>query len=131
MNDIAAIKERLSKATPGPWKVVVKGNTVQSYAVESNNGNCFEVNVCSGIKTSNGNAEFIANAPSDIATLLSIIEAQQRTIDAAVSDMQNDCGVCESFGVTCCVTKADGHHVGFCMQLKPGCWKWRGTEASK
>lgn len=62
-------------ATPGPWRTMVKGNTVQSLAIEG---------VCSGISPKTGNGPYIAAAdPSTVAALV----AEVRALRAAVAEM--------------------------------------------
>lgn len=66
---IAEIKARTEKATPGPWIEVSHGNTVKSHGVDSLTGN-----VCSAISPRTQNAAFIAHARQDIPDLLAEVE---------------------------------------------------------
>lgn len=75
---IAKIKARLAKATPGPWRISMTG-----YSVKSNSDDMpivaqnpwgvamREINIPRWLD----NAEFMAHAPEDIATLLNALEA--------------------------------------------------------
>ena len=70
--DLAAIRERCEKATPGPWEVV-KG---KSFGVQSENKNiasCFR----------NENEDFIANARADIPALLGYIAKLEAVVGVA------------------------------------------------
>lgn len=72
------IRERVAKATPGPWVSIEKGNSVKSLAIQSV---AFlgepSRNICSSISPKTKNAEFIANAPTDINYLLEALEEAQ------------------------------------------------------
>jgi uncharacterized protein YggE len=77
-NDIAAIKaaikERWANATPGPWQVAFHG----FYEVEAPpNQLVADVGICGRAKE---DAEAIAAAPQDIATLLAALEARDAEI---------------------------------------------------
>lgn len=78
MDKLQEIKDRLSKITSTPWKGLWRGNTVQSHYVWSRTEN---KNVCSGISLKTGNADFIANAPTDIKYLLDALEQAQDKIE--------------------------------------------------
>lgn len=78
-----AIRKRAKRATPGPWRVVEKGNTVKSVAVTT-----FAVAwnpqemICPNMSPKTGNADFIANARTDIPALLAYIaELEQESAD--------------------------------------------------
>jgi hypothetical protein len=64
---LAEIEARWKAATPGPWKVEVRGNTVKSHAIVAGDG---WTNVCCGIRPATGNATAIAYAQDDVAYLL-------------------------------------------------------------
>lgn len=67
MIDKQAIKARLDAATPGPWKHFVWD---QEHLVRDGNGRC----IVDAVGLSLPNANFIANAPTDIGALLAEIE---------------------------------------------------------
>lgn len=73
---LQAIKDRWAKATPGNWKWIIRGNSVQSHAVvcHDDTKSLMPQNICSGISPKTGNAQAIASAPTDIADLLAEIE---------------------------------------------------------
>ena len=79
-DDIAAIKERWANATPGPWQVAFHG----VYEVEAPpNQLVADVGICGRAKE---DAEAIAAAPQDIATLLAALEAR----DAELARLRED-----------------------------------------
>lgn len=51
IKQVAALAALRKEATPGPWEIVVKGNSIQSQAIPG---------VCSGISMKTGNGAFIA-----------------------------------------------------------------------
>lgn len=61
MSDLDAIEARLNAATPGPWE---RGD--REHLIKRRNGPC----IIDAVGMSKENAEFVANAPTDIATLL-------------------------------------------------------------
>jgi len=70
--DLEAIRARAEAATPGTWKLLIRGNTVKSYAIEG---------VCGGMKfIDNSDAEFIAHSREDIPALLAEVERLQGEI---------------------------------------------------
>ena len=74
MNALDPIRERLNAATPGPWEIYWYGN-VQSKVNYKN------VCVAFGKEGEpNPNAEFIANAPTDIRKLLDEIEKRDKAL---------------------------------------------------
>jgi hypothetical protein len=72
---LAEIRERLNAASPTPWVIWDKGNSIKQLVIESvaYEGQPAQ-KVCSGMSPKNGNANFIANAPEDIRNLLDYIE---------------------------------------------------------
>ncbi len=73
---LAQIKARLEAATPGPWysygdELVARRDTNRDFSAF---GNYREISVYGE------DLEFIANAPTDIATLLKAIEVKDRFI---------------------------------------------------
>lgn len=73
------IKERLAAATPGPWNVLYDDGSLHGTPEE------YFVNFDAHRDSTNiereADAEFIANAPSDIAYLLDLVELAQRARD--------------------------------------------------
>ena len=53
MRDLKADLEICEKATPGPWELTVKGNSVKSYAIDG---------ICHGMKIHGKDAFFVAEA---------------------------------------------------------------------
>ena len=79
---LAELARLAGEATPAPWRTVVKGNTVQSLAIEG---------VCSGISPKTGNGPYIAAAdPSTVAALVAeLVElrnAMRSTSSATIDD---------------------------------------------
>jgi hypothetical protein len=100
---LQAIRERLEKATPGPW---------EARQNECVSGWFFDVGVAEGNRhgiapiyrmLEQANAELIAHAPTDLSDLLSAYEAAQREI-AELKDNHAfycaNCGACGEEG--CC-----------------------------
>ena len=87
--DLEPIKERLDEATPGPWDFYVlpqsAGITVAT--IHSEHGpreTCWTVDLppeIGGMGTEK-DAEFIANAPEDIAALISEVERLREQVEA-------------------------------------------------
>lgn len=73
--DLDALDALCAAATPGPWPVVTKGNTVRSHAIPG---------VCSGISPKTGNAAFIAAARTALPTLV----ARVRALEEANAELQ-------------------------------------------
>lgn len=80
--DVAAIKARLEAATPGPW-------TNERYRVFGGYGTRV-ANATGDTWASRADAEFIANAPSDIAALLQALEAAERRVAEAIDWFTNN-----------------------------------------
>ncbi len=80
--NLEEIKAREQAATPGPWIVVEKGNSVKSQAVISENYP--EIGICSGISIRRHCADFIAHARADIPALIAEVERlnEQHQCDA-------------------------------------------------
>ena len=84
--DLEPIKERLDKAHTewGPWKA--KGDSWDGYSVViDDNGPGVSIiaeQIGQGEDGGRGDAEFIANAPEDIAALVAEVERLRRQIDA-------------------------------------------------
>jgi len=73
MNSLDAIKARLEAATPGPWKII--GGNEYLTGIDAAVGSRDE----GGIRLHD--AEFIANAPTDISRLLAAVEAATAALD--------------------------------------------------
>ena len=84
MIDLDAIKERLAKATPGPWAVCkrpanstwVQGGTIGSVPHGSR-----VADTCVLGPNYAHDAAFIAHAPTDIAALVAEVERLRREVD--------------------------------------------------
>jgi len=71
---LLAIQARCEAATPGPWKVIEKGNTVPSVAVVSVAYDTRpQETICPNMSTKTDNADFIAHARQDIPYLLALL----------------------------------------------------------
>ncbi|UWG96800.1 hypothetical protein LPY66_18265 [Dehalobacter sp. DCM] len=82
--ELDAIRDRCEKATPGPWKWIINGNTVQSHAITTDTGECgIQEKICASISPKTRNAEFIAHARTDIPLLLAGIDKLQQGNDYA------------------------------------------------
>jgi len=84
-----SIRARLAKATPGPWRVESRHLGDSSAACISAGINSYgdgpesyPIGILSKGTVSDANADFIANAPTDIAFLLS-------EIDRLTADVEN------------------------------------------
>lgn len=88
--DLDPIKERLAEATPGPWDfhVLPQSVGITVATIHSEHGpreTCWTVDFppeIGGMGTEK-DAEFIANAPEDIAALVAEVERLRGQIDAA------------------------------------------------
>lgn len=90
------IRERLEKATPGPWKAVsdlpryavinmekTEGGTwIKRIVVPSENHHAYFTDEEKGCHQSD--AEFIANAPSDISALLTLCEIYEKAFESCI-----------------------------------------------
>jgi len=86
---IAAIKGRLAAATPGEWEWDTGAESWQRYRLRSVVG-CSEVIVpgydgegTESMTISEGDADLIANAPTDLQHLLSLVEQHEREAEIA------------------------------------------------
>ena len=86
--DLEPIKERLAAATPGPWKA--KEDSWDGYSVViDDNGPGVSIiaeQIGQGEDGGRGDAEFIANAPEDIAALVAEVERLRATIHVLTSE---------------------------------------------
>ena len=64
------IKAREQTATPGPWNLEIKGNTVQSLSI---------IGICHGMKPNNADAAFISHARTDIPALIAEVERLKKS----------------------------------------------------
>ena len=97
--DLEPIKERLAAATPGPWRVWhdPDPSKVRSTAVET--AWCYgdiegDTELITDYLPTGADAEMIANAPEDIAALISEVERLREQVEAvkvAVSNHPNPC----------------------------------------
>lgn len=87
--DVAAIKKRLEKITPGEW-TAGENYLIGGYWVVSDKHNPEKSEVADFIKQSN--ADFIAHAPADIRALLAEIERLQNRTPKDTYNCQR-CGV--------------------------------------
>lgn len=77
--DLASIKARLAVATDGPWRVQ-GGVTADGFVcadtclVDGGDGESVIWQGENGIEATPGDADFIANAPSDLAALIGEVE---------------------------------------------------------
>ncbi len=85
MDRIEEIRERLSKATPGPWEYVLEENIATHYKykdgkhsanwiAEIDHMNREDIDWDGRSEQAHADADLIANAPTDIAYLLGLIE---------------------------------------------------------
>lgn len=83
-----SIQKRADAATPGPWKIGGSGVVADREYVAM------------GVRT-DPDAEFIANAPTDIGFLLDLARKQQAALDAVrelhAPDDEGDCGYCADY----------------------------------
>ena len=77
--DIEGIRAREQSATPGPWCISEKGNTVKSLSIDG---------ICHGMSPKQTDAEFIAHARQDIPALLDEVEHQQAELQHAGEVLQ-------------------------------------------
>lgn len=71
---LAPIKERLEKATPGPWWKDNKGSLPYESRVCDLMSNNIHAEVKVDFETDKANVELIANAPTDLAKLIRAVE---------------------------------------------------------
>lgn len=125
--DIDAIKERAEKATPGPWESVRSYPSTADHSFVLGDDGC--ESVTSDILTVD--ADFIANARTDIPALLAYIAELEAERDAAVEDLRvaaeenGDCSMCSHYA------KNDSDYFPDCDSCP--CdngfnkWEWRGV----
>lgn len=82
---IQQARELCEKATPGPWEVKVKGNTVESHQVMSpGNGP-----ICSAISPKTKNAQFIATSRTLVPQLCDALEAMTARAEKAEAKIKS------------------------------------------
>ena len=79
MIDTKAIRALCERATPGPWDVTQKGNTVKSMAIKG---------VCSGMSAMRDDYQFIAQSREIVPALLDALEAAHTLIRQQTAEMQ-------------------------------------------
>ena len=92
------LRELAEKATPGEWKLIIRGNSVQSHAVVCHDDSVSlnPQNICSGISPKTGNAAYIAAAnPARIIELLDRVEKAEMVCEMLY---QNTGIHCSAFG---------------------------------
>ena len=77
------IKERLEAATPGPW-------TIAGWGIWSEAAGTYVVEDSEGVSDNPATAQFIVNAPDDIAWLIEQLEAVPSLAEAAYVQGQED-----------------------------------------
>lgn len=105
---IEQIRERLAKATPGPWKTEVdeiglcecplcNGDGEVEYADINGNGWVALAQTYGIGDMIEHNADFIANAPTDIAFLLELVESMKCCCNCKLEkeDLDTRCKTCE------------------------------------
>lgn len=65
IQELREIRSRCESATPAPWSLVEKGNTVRSWAIDG---------VAHGMKHNKADAEFVSHARTDIPRLIDEIK---------------------------------------------------------
>jgi hypothetical protein len=126
---IAEIEQRAKKATPGPWKVVEKGDTIKSVAVTT-----FAVAwnpqemICPNMSPKTGNADFIARARTDIPALLEHIRELEAQLAKEKRRAEKALGYIKKiFGCDECVHDDDDTNYATCRSCNIyDNWQWRG-----
>lgn len=91
MRDYQKDLEVCEKATPGPWKLKIKGNSVQSFAI---NG------VCSGMKPRGGDAHFIALARTALPWYIKRCMELESQFQQAQAEASSYHQLCEAYLAT-------------------------------
>jgi hypothetical protein len=89
------IERRLKAATPGPWEAEKREPFLygQGFPIRGSQG---PISVCPAVAHGLNDAEFIAHAPTDIATLLSAFrerDAEIARLTARVADLEHELGI--------------------------------------
>lgn len=121
MNRNKEIRQRLESATPGPWEADVYGEYVWEAKHKSDGSMIAEMRGWGHLTGTQklddeaaaqvqlANAEFIANAPSDIAYLLERVEQLEKERNSAIYQMRGSDNPCQF-----CYYAVDGEQV-FCL----------------
>lgn len=85
--DLAPIKERLAKATPGPWRVWRDPDPTKVRATAVETAWCHgdiegDTELITDYLPTDADATFIANAPEDIAALVAEVERLREQVEA-------------------------------------------------
>lgn len=108
--DLEPIKERLAAATPGPWRVWRDPDPTNVRATAVETAWCYgdiegDTELITDYLPTDADAELIANAPEDIATLVAEVERLRGQIDAVKAATANHPDPCEKHpdgdAVTC------------------------------
>ena len=83
--DLEPIKERLAAATPGPWRVWRDPDPTRVRATAVETAWCYgdiegDTELITDYLPTDADAEFIANAPEDIASLVAEVERLRATV---------------------------------------------------
>ena len=83
--DLEPIKERLAAATPGPWRVWTDPDPTNVRATAVETAWCYgdiegDTELITDYLPTDADAEFIANAPEDIASLVAEVERLRATV---------------------------------------------------
>lgn len=92
--DLTPIKERLAKATPGPWRVWQNPHKKSDVAVETawSHSDCEgDTELITDYLPTCGDAEFIAHSPEDIAALLAEVEKLRRAGSTLGTVIEKQC----------------------------------------
>lgn len=79
---LAAVKQRLEKATPGPWHAK---NKLDFYDIIIENESVWVATLFKH-EDSTSNADLITNAPTDLKTLIEIVEKQQAALNYCIGE---------------------------------------------
>ena len=76
------IRERIDKATPGPWQVWDDGDVGTAYPVttRTRDGRIIELESKHIANSDRSDADLIANAPTDLAWCIAYIEELERVL---------------------------------------------------
>jgi hypothetical protein len=76
--ELKAIRERLAKASPGPWRLFLGCEDQVAVGGPPENPLVCTVSKGHGRPHGEGNADFIVNAPADVSALLAEVERLNR-----------------------------------------------------
>ena len=132
--DLEGIRARERAATPGPWCISEKGNTVKSLSIDG---------ICHGMSPKQTDAEFIAHARQDIPALLDTYAKQAAEIarlEGLVEDAMKELKV---YGGCAICTHSEGKYPmpGYCKfggcngggsgKIEDDRWQFRGFSERK